>query len=199
MKKLSMLTVFVGGVAAVALGTAVVAGAAGNPHPMYTCVKIKQNGESEVRVNVPEPSVAGHTNAGFTCVLNEDEADTENPGGEDPAGDHGNEGPGSGDEAGATSAPAGVPAEVPQEPRSLYCSTTMVQRANGDGVGIALNLLDSQGKLLVALGLVTPARFYAGLGASCDVLAGFTSSGTWVDNVGAVVPGVAVYPLYVPA
>jgi hypothetical protein len=35
------------------------------------------------------------------------------------------------------------------------------------------------------------------MGASCDVLPGYTYSGTWVDHVGNVVPGVAVYPLYV--
>ena len=41
-----------------------------------------------------------------------------------------------------------------------------------------------------------PANFYQGIGASCDLLPGFTYSGVWVDHVGDVVPGVAVYPLF---
>ena len=35
--------------------------------------------------------------------------------------------------------------------------------------------------------------------SSCDSLPGFKNPGLWVDNVGDVVPGVAVYPLYVAA
>lgn len=66
-------------------------------------------------------------------------------------------------------------------------------------MGIALNLHDEQGALMVEMGLVTPANFYQGIGASCDLLPGFKDSGTWVDHVGDVVPGVAVYPLFVPA
>jgi hypothetical protein len=50
---------------------------------------------------------------------------------------------------------------------------------------------------MVAQGLVTPARFYEGLGATCDVLPGYTYGGYWVDHMGVAVPGVAVYPLYV--
>ncbi len=46
---------------------------------------------------------------------------------------------------------------------------------------------------------MTPGIFYAGVGVSCDLLPGFTFSGLWVDHVGEVVPGVAVYPYYVPA
>jgi hypothetical protein len=64
-------------------------------------------------------------------------------------------------------------------------------------MGVALNLTDSQGERMVALGLVTPARFYEGLGATCDVLPGYTYGGYWVDHMGVAVPGVAVYPLYV--
>ena len=64
-------------------------------------------------------------------------------------------------------------------------------------MGIALNLLDSQGALLVEMGLAEPANFYQGIGASCDALPGFKYSGLWVDHVGEVVPGVAVYPLFV--
>jgi len=63
----------------------------------------------------------------------------------------------------------------------------------------SLNLPDSQGALLVEQGLATPAIFYEGIGASCDLLPGFTFSGTWVDHVGDVVTGVAVYPYFVPA
>ena len=66
-------------------------------------------------------------------------------------------------------------------------------------MGITLNLLDTQGALMVELGLARPANFYQGIGASCDLLTGFKDSGTWVDHVGDVVPGVAVYPLFVTA
>ena len=50
---------------------------------------------------------------------------------------------------------------------------------------------------MVEMGLVRRANFYEGIGASCDSLAGFTYAGVWVDHVGNVVPGVAVYPLFV--
>ena len=50
---------------------------------------------------------------------------------------------------------------------------------------------------MVQMGLVNPAIFYEGIGASCDVLPGFSYSGLWVDHVGDIVPGVAVYPLFV--
>jgi hypothetical protein len=168
--------------------------AAGSPHATYTCVKVKENGKSDVRVDVPEPAVAGLTNAGFTCVANAAGGEGEDPGNEDP----GDEDPGD-----AGSGPAigsSVEVHVPQEPRSIYCSTNgPAFRANGDGMGVALNLLDEQGALLVERELVTPAIFYQGVGASCDVLPGFEYSGAWVDHVGDVVPGVAVYPLFVPA
>ena len=52
---------------------------------------------------------------------------------------------------------------------------------------------------MVQLGLVRAANFYEGIGASCDLLPGFKDSGLWVDHVGDVVPGVAVYPLFVTA
>ena len=52
---------------------------------------------------------------------------------------------------------------------------------------------------MVELGLVTPATFYEGIGASCDSLSGFEYADVWVDHVGDVVPGVAVYPLFVTA
>ena len=91
-----------------------------------------------------------------------------------------------------------VESSVSQESRSLYCSLKGVaHRANGEGTGISLNLLDSQGELMVELGLVTPANFYEGIGASCDSLSGFEYANVWVDHVGGVVPGVAVYPLFV--
>ena len=89
--------------------------------------------------------------------------------------------------------------EAPSESRSLYCSTSgPVARGNAEGSGIALNLPESQGALLVAKGLATPGIFYAGYGVSCDLLPGFSYSGFWVDHVGDVVPGVAVYPYYAP-
>jgi len=165
--------------------------AASNPHQTYTCVKVKENGQSEVQVNVPEPAVAGLTNAGFTCVA--DEIEGEDPGNEDPG--HDNEGS---DPAPAARAAADL--HVPQGQRSIYCSTNgPAFRANGDGMGVALNLLDEQGALMVEMGLATPAIFYQGIGASCDVLPGFKDSGLWVGHVGDVVPGVALYPLFVPA
>ena len=52
---------------------------------------------------------------------------------------------------------------------------------------------------MVQLGLVKPATFYQGIGASCEQLPGFKDSGLWVDHVGEVVSGVAVYPLFVTA
>ena len=94
----------------------------------------------------------------------------------------------------------GSTAASPSGPRSLYCSTKgPVNRGDGEGPGIALNLHDSQGAFLVEQGLVTPAIFYAGVGVSCDHLPGFVYSGLWVDHVGDVVEGIAVYPYYVPA
>jgi hypothetical protein len=50
-------------------------------------------------------------------------------------------------------------------------------------MGIALNLTETQGELMVEMGLVKPANFYQGIGASCDLLPGFTYSGVWVDHV----------------
>ena len=171
---------------------------AANSDAAYTCVKVKENGQQDVRVGVPEAAVSGLTNAGFTCVANP--AEEENPGDEDP----GNEDPGNEDQADdpgdAGSSPAGASVEVyvAPESRSVYCSTNgPAYRANGEGMGITLNLLDMQGALMVELGLARPANFYQVIGASCDLLAGFKDSGTWVDHVGDVVPGVAVYPLFV--
>jgi hypothetical protein len=178
--------------------------AAANPSAVYTCVKVKPNGQEDVRVGVPESAVAGLTNAGFTCVATVGDDETEDPG-DDEAGnqDPANEDPGNEDPSDAGSSPASnasVEVFVPQESRSVYCSTNgLAYRANGDGMGIALNLLDSQGALMVEMGLVRPANFYEGIGASCDSLPGFKDSGLWVDHVGDVVPGVAVYPLFVAA
>jgi hypothetical protein len=174
-------------IAALAVVAATTAAAA-NPHVMYTCVKEKPNGEGVVSVRVPEPAVSGLTNAGFTCVADADE-EHEDPENEDPEND--------------TSGPANGPSveiEVPQESRSVYCSLNgPAHRANGDGMGIALNLTETQGVHMVEMGLVKPAIFYQGIGASCDSLPGFEDSGVWVDHVGDVVPGVAVYPLFVTA
>ena len=175
-----------------------------NPQATYTCTKTKPNGDV-VTVTVPESAVDGLTNAGFVCVKNEPPAEgpgdegpgDEGPGDEGPGDDGpGDEGPG--DEGPGTpehpqgesnaSAPI-VTVETPSESRSLYCS---------DVAGVALNLTDSQGAQLVGKGLATPAIFYLGIGVSCDVLPGFRYSGTWVDHVGGVVQGVAVYPLFVP-
>ena len=201
-------------IAALALMAATTLSAA-NPNAAYTCVKVKPNGDHEVRVGVPESAVSGLTNAGFTCVATEAEeegedsgdegSENEDPGDEsdnqDPGDESESEDPGDDDPGNVDSAPAGaasVEVLVPQESRSIYCSTNgMAHRANGDGMGISLNLFDTQGALMVELGLVRPANFYEGIGASCDSLAGFKASGQWVDHVGDVVPGVAVYPLFV--
>jgi hypothetical protein len=212
MRKVRKLCASLVAIAALALIAATTV-AAGSPHATYTCVKVKENGKSDVRVQVPESAVGGLTNAGFTCVadaVHESEDEDEGPGNEpgptnepsesedeDPANEPG---PSNEQELGSGQGSSGV-AEVgvPEEARSLYCSTNgPAFRANGEGMGIALNLFSSQGALLVEMGLATQAIFYQGIGASCDLLPGFTYSGTWVDNVGEVVPGVAVYPLYVP-
>jgi hypothetical protein len=160
---------------------------------------VRPNGQEDVRVGVPESAVAGLSNAGFICVATVGGDETEDPGDEGSGNeDPENEDPGNEDPGNSEPAPASAPSLevfVPQESRSLYCSTNgLAYRANGDGMGIALNLLDSQGALMVEMGLVRPANFYQGIGASCDLLAGL-----WVDHVGDVVPGVAVYPLFVTA
>jgi hypothetical protein len=165
--------------------------AAANPHTMYTCVKVKQNGQQDVQVNVPEPAVSGLTNAGFTCVATPAEEEGDDQGDQGDQGDEGDQGAASGEN---------VEPYVAPESRTLFCSTNgPAYRANGDGMGIALNLPDSAGAAMVALGLVKPATFYQGIGATCDQLPGFKDSGLWVDHVGDVVPGVAVYPLFVTA
>jgi hypothetical protein len=184
---------------------------AANPHTMYTCIKAKPNGGQDVQVNVPEPAVSGLTNAGFTCVPSEgDEEETTTgettTGNEDttPRDDQGgddqeDEGPAY-EEPGNGNPGVAVEAYVPQESRTLFCSTHgPAYRAHGEGMGIALNLPDSQGALMIQLGLVKPATFYQGIGATCDQLPGYKDSGLWVDHVGDVVPGVAVYPLFVTA
>lgn len=175
---------------------------AANPNAAYTCVKEKNNGQQDVRVGVPESAVSGLTNAGFTCVATVGDDETDDPGDEESGNeDPENEDPGNDDPGSSESGPAStssVDVSVPQESRSIYCSTNgPAYRANGDGMGISLNLFDSQGALMVEMGLVRPANFYQGIGASCDLLPGFKDSGLWVDHVGDVVPGVAVYPLFV--
>jgi hypothetical protein len=183
-------------IAALALFAAVSAGAA-NPHPTYTCTKVKHNGDTDTQVNVPDSAVGGLTNAGFTCVANEDDNQGDDNQGDDNQGDDNQGNENQGNESQGVSAPAPSPV-VSQEPRSLYCVLAgKTPTADWSGMGPALNLFDSQGELLVQMGVVTPARFYQGLGASCAVLPGYTYAGTWVDHVGSVVPGVAVYPFYV--
>src|SRR5688572_23701431 len=187
---------------------------------VYTCVKVKQNGQQDVRVGVPESAVSGLTNGGFTCVPNaveeqqdEEQQDDEQQGDElkdeeqtdEEQQDEEQQDEEQQDEEQQDKESVPVPANDPsvessvsQESRSLYCSLKGVaHRANGEGTGISLNLLDSQGELMVELGLVEPANFYEGIGASCDSLSGFKYADVWVDHVGDVVPGVAVYPLFV--
>jgi len=129
-----------------------------------------------------------------------DQGDQGDQGGQDDQDDQDDQGD-QGDQGhqGGASDPS-MQSDIAPESRTLFCSTNGdVYRANGDGMGIALNLPDSVGALMVQLGLVKPAIFYQGIGASCDQLPGFNDSGLWVDHVGDVVPGVAVYPLFVPA
>jgi hypothetical protein len=169
---------------------------AANPNAVYTCIKVKNNGEEDVRVGVPEAAVSGLTNAGFTCVATVPEDEDEEEGEEE---EQGEEEQGEEEQGDSGSAPANVSsvAYVAEESRSIYCSMNgPAHRANGDGMGIALNLTETQGALMVEMGLVKPANFYQGIGASCDLLSGFTYSGVWVDHVGDVVPGVVVYPLF---
>ena len=59
-------------IAALALFAALSAGAE-NPHPLYTCTKVKKNGDVDVQVHVPEPSIGGKITAGFTCVAESSE------------------------------------------------------------------------------------------------------------------------------
>lgn len=187
--------------------TAVVAA---NPHAMYTCTKTK-NEKTDVKTSVPEPAVGGLTHAGYTCVAEVQQGDDGDQQGDQPSDEGQDEGtaqdsgPGMGSTPGDDSIPAAAdssapePAQVPSESRSLYCSTNgLWERGSAEGSGAALNLPDSQGASLVEKGLVTPAIFYAGIGASCDLLPGFTYAGFWVDHIGEVVPGVAVYRYYVP-
>jgi hypothetical protein len=169
---------------------AATAAVAANPLTTYTCTKTKNNGQTDVETGVPASALGGKTNAGFVCVA-------EGVSDEEDEGDDGGSLPEENPEHKAEFPP--VTFEAPSESRSLYCSTKgPVERGNAEGAGVALNLPDSQGALLVDEGLATPAIFYAGIGVSCDLLPGFTSAGVWVDHVGEVVPGVAVYPYYVP-
>jgi hypothetical protein len=212
MRTIWRLTAFVS-IAAVALLAAASAGAVGS-QPTFTCTKVKQNGKTDVQVNVPEAAVGGLTNAGFTCGVNSSEEGSEPSVDEaadnDPSVDEHEQGQqpersdegSSNEEQGSTddglgASPAPASSEMRQESRSLYCSTSAVELPTGGGVGVALDLTDSQGALLVEMGLAAPAMFYEGLGASCDVLPGYEYAGVWVDHVGGVIPGIAVYPLYV--
>ena len=147
-------------------------------------------------LNVNDNSLAAHLNHGDhlgACAASP--ADDENAGSQD---ERQPEEEGQPQDEGLL--PTGSSTWTPGESRSLYCSTKgPVDRGNGEHPGVALNLTESQGALLVENGLVTPAIFYSGLGVSCDVLPGFVYAGYWVDHVGDVVPGVAVYPYYVPS
>ena len=71
MSTILRLTAFVS-IAALALFAAMSAGAT-NPHATYTCTKVKHNGDTEVKANVPDSAVGGLTQAGYTCVANEDD------------------------------------------------------------------------------------------------------------------------------
>ena len=165
------------------------AAAAKSPQPTYTCTKPKKNGELDVQVSVPASAVGGLTNAGYTCVAN---AAT----GEDENGDQGDQGPDEGKPGNdGPEAPelglATAAFDPPSESRALFCSTKgRVNRADPEG---------PEGERLVEQGLANPGIFYAGVGVSCDLLPGFTDSGLWVDHVGNVAPGDAVYPYYVTA
>ncbi len=128
--------------------------------------------------------------------------DTQNPGDDDNSQTPGDEDKGSGSKDDPAPPSFVIPTGsswTSSESRSLYCSTQgAVDRGNGEHPGVSLNLTESQGALLLAQGLVTPAFFYAGYGATCETLPGYVYAGYWVDHVGNVVPGVAVYPYYLP-
>jgi hypothetical protein len=231
------LTLAVWLLATMALALIGATAAAANPHTTYTCTKTKNNGQTDVKTSVPEPSLGGLTNAGYTCVAEappaedevqeedevqddevqddevqeEDEVQDDEVQEEDEVQDETESETrveGQGDDSMPEENPepkAGVSSslpvtlEAPSESRSLYCSTHgPVERGNGEGPGVALNLTVSQGALLVEKGDVTPGVYYAGIGVSCDLLPGFTYSEFWVNNVGDAAPGVAVYPYYVP-
>jgi len=177
------------------------AAAAKSPQPTYTCTKPKKNGELDVQVSVPASAVGGLTNAGFTCVANAATGEDEN-GDQGDQGDQGEDEEETGDDG--LEAPelglATAAFDPPSESRALFCSTKgPVDRADPEGAGVALDLPMSEGARLVEQGLANPGIFYAGVGVSCDLLPGFTYSGLWVDHVGNVAPGDAVYPYYVPA
>lgn len=184
------------------------AAAADSSTATYTCTKEKKHGSPDVRVSVPETAVGGLTGAGFTCVLDTVADETQGDDQQDEQGDDQtqqdeaqSEDGDQGGDAGPETLPlwlSTVTVEEPSESRSVFCSTTGPV-GRGEGAGVALDLPTSQGTLLVEEGLVNPGIYYAGLGVSCDLLPGYTYSGLWVDHVGNVVPGVAVYPYYVPA
>ena len=127
------------------------------------------------------------------CVPNEVDEETEDPGDEGEQGDAGDEET----EGPASSSPVDV--NVPQESRSVYCSMNgLAHRANGEGMGISLNLRHA-GRIDGRARACEIGEHYESIGASCDALPRFKDSGVWVDHVGDVTPGVAVYPLFVAA
>jgi hypothetical protein len=192
----------------------------------FTCVVEERTGEDDESVDdqsggvtdqtVDDGSAQGGDEGPADDSTSADETNSD-PGAGDPGkpgagnlGDDGDQGntDGAGDDTTPESDPqpltgerwfSFVAAEPPSESRSLYCSTVgPAEPSDLDRPGIALDLPDSQGALLVEKGLATPAIFYEGVGASCDVLPGFTDSGTWVDHVGTVT-GEGIYPYFVPA
>src|SRR4029450_4600993 len=96
--------------------------AAANASAVYACVKVKPNGQEDVRVGVPESAVAGLSNAGFTCVATVGDDETEDPGDReagngDAETEHpGNEDPGNSEPTQASASSLEV--FVPQESRS---------------------------------------------------------------------------------
>ena len=71
------LTLAVWLLATMALALIGATAAAANPHTTYTCTKTKNNGQTDVKTSVPEPSLGGLTNAGYTCVAEAPPAEDE--------------------------------------------------------------------------------------------------------------------------
>ena len=99
------------------------------------------------------------------------------------------------DVAGGPTAGSATTSETPSAPRGparrLYCL---------DGRMIDLPVWQE-------VNGAVPARFYAGIGASCDVLSGYVATGLWVDGTGTIwiatdlvdLGWVVAYPFYVKA
>ena len=151
----------------------------------------------------------GPANEPPACELGNSAVDQNNPTCEDAEEEPGNDDSGnddsgnddSGDQTGTppvvkTSGSSSTESSRPRGPaRQLYC-------VNGRMVDVPVGQAD--GELYPQ---ATAARFYAGLGASCDLLPAYVATGLWVDPSGTLVipaevaalPWVVAYPFYARA